>query len=54
MKVAIPPSSRIPEISTSIGLSDRPYLDDSDLYRLAPLIDANFDRDREGLRVLEE
>ena len=76
MKVAIPPSSRIPETSTSIGLSELPWSAppgspaigpcamDPNLISLAPeglddpardrLIDANLDRAREGLRVLED
>ena len=71
MKVAIPPSSRIPEISTSIGLSVLPRfglpgspaigpcvmdstLDSSSSPARDRLLDANLDRAREGLRVLED
>ena len=76
MKVAIPPSSRIPEISTSIGLSELalstppgspaigPCAMDPTLDSFEPhsfdcsardrLLDANLDRAREGLRVLED
>lgn len=71
MKVAIPPSSRIPEISTSIGLSVLPRfglpgspaidpcvmdstLDSSSNPARDRLLDANLDRAREGLRVLED
>lgn len=71
MKVAIPPSSRIPEISTSIGLSVLPRFGlpgspaiglcvmDSSLDSFSNpardrLLDANLDRAREGLRVLED
>ncbi|MFM2079997.1 MAG: hypothetical protein RLZZ219_679 [Cyanobacteriota bacterium] len=76
MKAAIAPSSRIPEISTSIGLSDPPCsitcaLIDPHLRQSPPsdraamthptqgqavqrLLDANLDRAREGLRVVED
>ena len=76
MKLASPPSSRIPETSTSIGLSELPLSTpprspaigpcamDPNLTSMAPeglddpardrLIDANLDRAREGLRVLED